>query len=305
MMEIHKHFYDLLPVGNIVCDSKITDRDRLLNELMEMLKRHHPALDLETAIREVTAREEVFPTVIAPGLAVPHARMPGMTEPLLGMVCTPGGVDFRSESGPVRVTLLLLSPTDDPNLHLQIISELARTFSAPGVIDGVCACRTPGEVLNVLTANKKERSTFLTADDVMATPPAMLRETDSLSDAIRSFATTNCGELVVLDNDGDLRGVLALTDLLQYSLPEHLLWMDNLSPIDRFQPFAEILKTAGDTKVSDVMRTEFISVEKTVPAIQLAKLFTMHRLRQLVITDGGKFAGVVELKKFCAKLFWE
>ncbi len=114
-----------------------------------------------------------------------------------------------------------------------------------------------------------------------------------------------CSELVVLDRDGDLRGVLALTDLLKYSLPEHLLWMNDLSPINRFQPFSEVLRNAGETKVADVMREEFISVEKSVPAIQLAKLFTMHQLRQLVITDGGRFAGVVELKAFCAKLFWE
>ena len=304
-MEKYKHFYELLPINNIVCASTVSGRDELLNELLNMLKRHHPALDLESAAREVTAREELFPTVIAPGLAVPHARMPGMESPLLGMICTPAGVDFKSELGPVRVTILLLSPVDDPNLHLRIIAELAKTFGAPGVVDSVVNCRTPGEVLGVFTANRQERCTYLTADDLMETPPAILRETDTLAEAIRDFATTKCGELVVLDGEGDLRGVLALTDLLKYSLPEHLLWMDDLSPIDRFQPFAEMLKTADDTKVADVMRSDFLSVEKTVPAIQLAKLFTMHRLRQLVITDGGRFAGVVELKNFCAKLFWE
>lgn len=304
-MEKYKHFYELLPLNNIICGSRVAERDELLGELLEMLKRHHPALDLETAAREVTAREEIFPTVIAPGLAVPHARMPGMTAPLLGLVCTPGGVDFKSELGPARVTLLLLTPVDEPNLHLQIISELAKTFNAPGVVESVVGCRTPEEVLGIFTANRQETRAYLTAGDVMEMPPAILRETDTLTEAIRNFATTNCGELVVLDSDGDLRGVLALTDLLKYSLPEHLLWMDDLSPIDRFQPFAEMLKTAADTKVADVMRDDFIQVEKTVPAIQLAKLFTMHRLRQLVITERGKFVGVVELKKFCAKLFWE
>ena len=110
---------------------------------------------------------------------------------------------------------------------------------------------------------------------------------------------------MVLDHEGDLRGVLALTDLLKYSLPEHLLWMDDLSPINRFQPFMDMLRSAPDTRVADVMREDFLTVEKNVPAIQLAKLFTMHQLRQLVITDRGRFAGVVELKAFCAQLFWE
>ena len=45
-------------------------------------------------------------------------------------------------------------------------------------------------------------------------------------------------------------------------------------------------------------------MDKSAPAIQLAKLFTVYQLRLLTITDNGKFAGVVELKAFCAQLFW-
>ena len=53
------------------------------------------------------------------------------------------------------------------------------------------------------------------------------------------------------------------------------------------------------------MRTEFTAVDKGAPAIQLAKLFTINKLHQLIITDNGRFVGVVEIRKFCARLFWE
>lgn len=298
------HFYELLPVNNIVCRSAISDRDELLLELLKMLKRHHPALDLELAVHEVSAREELFPTMIAPGLAAPHARLPGLDAPVTGMICTPAGVDFGSELGKAQVTVLLLTPVDDPNLNLQIVSELARIFSDSTMIDRVLECSTPTQVLELFGAHRHELKTFLSAGDVMTALPAVLRETDTLAEAIRCFATTKWPELVVLDDDGDARGVLALTDLLKYSLPEHLLWMDDLSPIDRFQPFAEVLRTAGETRVADVMREDFITVDKSAPAIQLAKLFTVHQLRLLTITDRGRFVGVVELKSFCAQLFW-
>ena len=305
-MSSGQHFYELLPLNNIVCRSKITDRDELLSALLGLLKRHHPALNLDKAVQEITAREDIFPTVIAPGLAVPHARMPGMSKPLLGLVCTPGGVDFKSNLGPAQVTLLMLTPMEDPSIHLRILSELAQTFSDTTMIDRVLDCESPEDVLALFGDHRRELQTVLTAADLMSAPPAVLHETETLVDAFRIFATTKCSELVVLDHDGDLRGTLALTDLLKYSLPEHLLWMDDLSPIDRFQPFADVLRSAPDTRVADVMREEFLSVEQSVPAIQLAKLFTMHQLRQLVITDeNGKFVGVVELKAFCAQLFWE
>ena len=304
-MADRKHFYELLPINNIICGSTISSRNKLLDELLKLLKRHEPALDLSEAASEVTAREEMFPTVIAPGLAVPHARMNGLPEPLLGLVCTPGGVDFRSELGDVKVTILLLTPIDDPNRHLQMLSEIAKTFSDPAMVDKVVGCSSPEQVLKLFNTNEQEVEQYLTAGDLMETPTAILRETDSLSVAIRFFATTRCSELVVLDRDGDLRGVLSLGDILKYCLPEHLLWMDNLSPIDHFQPFADVLKSSADAKVADLMHTEFVAVKKDAPAIQLAKLFTRDQLRQLIITDQGKFVGVVELKKFCARIFWE
>ena len=304
-MEKHLHFCDLLPINNIVCASNISDRDELLRELLKMLKRHHPELDLETAVREVTAREALFPTVIAPGIAVPHARLQGIETPLMGLVCTPKGVDFNSDLGKVQLTVLLLTPVDDPNLYLQIISELARLFSDTTMIDRVLECSAPAEVLELFGAHRRELKAFLSAGDVMTPLPVVLHETDTLAYAIRCFATVQWPELVVLDDEGDVRGVLALTDLLKYSLPEHLLWMDDLSPIDRFQPFSDVLRSANEARVADVMREDFMTVDKSAPAIQVAKLFTVHQLRILVITDRGKYAGVVELKAFCAKLFWE
>ena len=300
-----KHFYDMLPPGNIVCNSTISSRNQLLDELLKLLKRHYAALDLDEAISEVTAREEMFPTVVAPGLAVPHARIKNLPQPLLALVCTPGGVDFRSELGDVKVTILLLTPVDDPNLHLQLLSEIAKTFGDASLIGRIVGCATPEQVLAAFDANRQEMGQCLTAGDLMDTPPAILHETDTLADAIRVFATTRCSELVVLDREGDLRGVLSLGDILKYCLPEHLLWMDDLSPIDRLQPFADMLKSASDAKVADLMHIEFVAVEKDAPAIQLAKLFTRDQLRQLIITDGGKFVGAVEIKKFCSRIFWE
>ena len=303
-MKDYRHFYELLPVNNIVCRSEIRDRDTLLREMLKLLKRHHPELDLEAAAQEITARETLFPTVIAPGLAVPHARLNGLEGPLLALACTPAGVDFGSEMGMVQVTVLLLTPSDDPNLHLQISAELARVFSDTTMIDRVLECPGPAGVLELFDINPRDGKEFLVAGDVMTPPPAILHETDTLAEAIRCFATCKWPELVVLDDEGDVRGVLALTDILKYSLPEHLLWMDDLSPIDRFQPFADMLRGAKETRVADVMREDFMTVETSAPAIQVAKLFTMHQLRILVITENGRYAGVVELKAFCAQLFW-
>ncbi len=306
MIESKRHFQEYLSANNIICHAKDPDGDALLKRLLDLLQRHFPELDIDYAAAEVNAREALFPTIIAPGLAVPHARIPNLQEPLVAMGCAPDGVEFHVPEMPVKVMILLLTPLDEPNLHMQLLAALAGDFCAPEAINRVSRLGTPNEVIRYFSGNQVVMPAYLTAADVMREATITLQETDTLHEAIARFATNQVDELPVLDRDGDLRGVVALTDLLKFSLPEHLLWMEDLTPIYQFQPFADMLKSSGDTRIADVMREEFLQVSSSVPAIQLAKLFLVHKVRQLLITDeAGKLAGVVELKEFCSKLFWE
>ncbi len=308
MEEANKQkFSDYLSLNNILCNVAGADEETVLCKLLEALNRHYPKLDIKNAGDEVRARESMFSTVIAPGLAVPHARIAGLPFPLVAVASTPQGVTVSNSDDKVIMTVLVLTPLDEPNLHLQILAALSSVFADSKRLEALAAVTDANSFFAALTNAEGEDDlpSFLKAADVMSIPPATLLETDTVGHAIRTFATTKSEELPVLDNSGDLRGVLALTDLLRYSLPKHLLWMENLTPIYQFQPFAEMLKTAEENKVADVMREEVITVEADVPAVQLAKLFLVDKVSQLIITRDGKYAGVVELKSFCARLFWE
>ena len=304
----NQKFSDFLSLSNIVCNVEETNTEKVLELLLETVKRSYPELDIDRTGAEVKAREAVFPSVVASGLAVPHARLNGLKKPLVSMVCTPNGA-VAKEQEKVYVTILLLTPQDDPNLHLQVMSALAAVFATPSLIADVANAATPQDVFNLLQraggGDEGQIPAYLKAADIMSYPPALLQETDTVAHAIRTFATTNCVELPVLDSAGDLRGLMSLSDLLRHSLPEHLLWMEDLTPIYQFQPFKELLRVAEETKVGDFMREEFLVVDVNVPAVQLAKLFLVNGVQQLLISRDGKFAGIVEQKSFCARLFWE
>lgn len=306
MPETIKHFYEYLFLNNIRCNIQSENSVAVLQELLDTLKRHTPAIDIDRATREVLAREEIFPTIITDGLALPHARLPEISEPLVAVATLPQGVPFDAKGTRVKVVILLLTPLAEPNLHIQLISALANIFLEKSSVDCLAAQTTPAAVMQFFHGNRIELNSCLTAADMMRPPAYVLQETDTLQQAISKLTTSRSEELPVVDRDGDLRGVFGLSELLKFTLPEHLLWMEDLSPIDRFQPFADLLKTSTDTKVADVMREEYLSVPETMPAIQLAKLFIVNSVRQMIILDGkGKLAGIVELKDFCGKLFWD
>ena len=298
-------FCNFLQVNNIICQVGENDGNVVLGKLIELLKRHYPELDADYTRKEIASREALFPTMVAPGLAIPHARIPGLAEALVAVACIPEGCDFGGASK-AKVMVLLLTPVDDPNLHIQLLSALAAEFEDFANVDKVATMSAPSELLNHFACGLASIPDYLKAGDLMESFPEMLQETDSILDAVKKFAVTRSEELPVVDNTGDLRGILSLSDLLKYSLPEHLLWLQDLSPIYQLQPFSDMLKTTDETKVADVMREEFISAKVDDPAVVLAKTFLANNLSQLVILDNdGKPAGLVTLKNFSAKLFWD
>lgn len=297
-------FGNFLRTDNILCGINDADGKIVLGKLIALLKEHAPSLDVDLVKKEIESREALFPTMVAPGFALPHARIQGLSAPLIAIGCIANGCEFGGDT-PAKVMILLLTPVDNPNLHMQLISALAIKFGTPGVTEKVAAMSAAQEVYEEFVS-VSEIPDYLKAANLLEPFSEMLQETDSLQEAIKKFAVSRNDELPVVDNTGDLRGVLSLADLLKYSLPEHLLWLEDLSPIYQLQPFSDMLKTANETKVADVMREEFIQADVDAPAVELAKIFLIDKVAQIIIVDrDGKPAGVVTLKNFSAKLFWD
>ena len=299
------HFFHFLAEGNIICNLKSENRDAAIHELTERLIKNNAGLKLEETVDAVLAREAISSTVVSPGLAIPHARMSNVKQLLVALGTSIEGVDFNVSGMPrVNVIILILTPKDDPGLHLQVLAALAQDFKEPETIKKVSAFESPSDILRFFSETNVEIPEYLMANHVMNSEPVTLLDSDSLGKAIDTFATKKVLDIPIVDNEGDIRGVIAIEDLLRHSLPEHLLWMDDLSPILNFQPFAETLKTEKETKIADFMKEQYISVEETVPAIQLAKIFLMNNIRQIIVTHEGKLAGVVNINGFITKLFW-
>ena len=72
-------------------------------------------------------REELGSTGIGRGVAVPHAKYPGVAR-LIGAVADfPAGVDFKSLDGkPVHVVCLFVPPTDRPSDHLRVLEAISQ-----------------------------------------------------------------------------------------------------------------------------------------------------------------------------------
>jgi mannitol/fructose-specific phosphotransferase system IIA component (Ntr-type) len=96
-------------------------------------------------------REQVAATGIGNGVALPHARVAGLTQPLVVVGVSDAGLDFDAPDGQLaHIVLLLLTPAESPTAQLDLSANIAELFREPGVLEHVLRARTYTEFLAAL-----------------------------------------------------------------------------------------------------------------------------------------------------------
>ncbi|MDQ6950765.1 MAG: PTS sugar transporter subunit IIA [Mariprofundales bacterium] len=117
----------MISPDNIVLESETSSKRAALNQLAERLT----SLDPDQIMNLVMARERLGSTGIGHGVALPHGRMPGLSEPIIALLRHHQGVDFDAIDGqPVHIVILLLVPDDDDKGHLELLAQLARRLQS-------------------------------------------------------------------------------------------------------------------------------------------------------------------------------
>jgi Kef-type K+ transport system membrane component KefB/mannitol/fructose-specific phosphotransferase system IIA component (Ntr-type) len=105
------------------------DSDEALTILAQLASSAAANLNFEKVLEAVQYRENLMPTGVGNGVAVPHASIEGVTAPVVAVGLSRSGVDFDNPDGSLAhiVFLLLTSPSDEHS-QIDIITEISRLF---------------------------------------------------------------------------------------------------------------------------------------------------------------------------------
>jgi K+:H+ antiporter len=82
----------------------------------------------------VMERECLMPTGLSNGVALPHARLTGLSAPVVAVGLSRAGIDFDAPDGkPAQIIFLLLTPWHDDGAQLEILADITRIFRHPEV----------------------------------------------------------------------------------------------------------------------------------------------------------------------------
>lgn len=281
-----------------------SSRDEVIATLVGLAAKA-AGLDRAPVLRAVFARETAGSTVIADGLALPHARLENLAAPRLAIATSERGIVWPGEESAVHVVFLLLMPKDRPALYLQILRVLSGALKDDSVLHQVAAMANASDVYRFFESGKAYLPRYITAADIMSREFLTLRETDTLQVCVDTFIQNDVSEVAVLDREGDLKGIVRANELLRICLPEYLLWMGDFTPIANFEPFAMVLENERKTWLREILVSDFPCVSPETPAIQVAGEMTRHQASCCYVREGGRLVGVVRLPRFLSKIFRE
>ena len=301
----HFEFSDFFEEVDILCRTPLSGREALLLELLKLLAVNHGIGNVQTAFEAVMKREQEQSTLLAPGLAMPHARLDGLPRPYVAIATSADGIRLPDSEVPVRLVILALVPKDQPALYLQLLQSLVRTAQAPDTPRKIAALPTAAEVWRYFKTGGMALPEHVCAGDIMAGNPVTLKDTDTLKAAIDLFTHNNMTEVPVVDKDGDLVGVVTAHALMRVCLPDYLLWMDDLSPLINFEPFTNVLLKESSTWLTEIISTDYSSVQVDAPAIQAAAEITRSKANQCFVLKGKNLVGIIGLSRFMHKVMRE
>jgi mannitol/fructose-specific phosphotransferase system IIA component (Ntr-type) len=109
----------------IVADLQSHDRDGVLRELVGALARagELPETSVDEVVEALIKREKNGSTGFGKGVAVPHVKHPKIKKMAATIGRSVSGVDFAAlDHQPVFSVVLLLSPDNQPQQHLQAMN---------------------------------------------------------------------------------------------------------------------------------------------------------------------------------------
>jgi PTS system nitrogen regulatory IIA component len=108
---------------------------------------------VEIVAEKLLEREKLHSTVMGSGLAIPHATVPGLEQPVIGVALARDPIDFGPEdSDPVRVFVVLLSPPGREREHVKILARICRLMRHEDFLDQLEAADDDEGILQVIEA---------------------------------------------------------------------------------------------------------------------------------------------------------
>lgn len=134
-----------------VCVTQAEGKTDILQRLSDLFAEAY-GVEAGSILEFLEERERLGSTGFGRGVAIPHARVPGLKRPVAAMIKLTRPVDFAAADGlPVDLVFGLLSPANSGATHLHALAAISRLVRNERVHDALSDAPDSEALYGVLT----------------------------------------------------------------------------------------------------------------------------------------------------------
>jgi len=141
----------VLTVETINLHLKGSNKNEIINELLDILTAAGKIPNREAALHAVMDREEKMSTGMKHGIAIPHGKSDTIQDLVACVGIADKSVDFDAlDHEPCRIFIMTLSPVEKTGPHLQFLAEISLLFKSAEKRQEILAAQTPEALIKIL-----------------------------------------------------------------------------------------------------------------------------------------------------------
>jgi len=143
---------DGLTVGRVVLGLAAQSLEDAIREALARVPAVELPIPAARIANAVIERERGMPTLLARGLAAPHARLDEVREFVLIFARSDPGIPVGGRDEPAHLLFIMVTPGRDPRIQLRLLARVAGLLDSEYVVDRLREAETAEQVVEVLRA---------------------------------------------------------------------------------------------------------------------------------------------------------
>lgn len=148
---------DFLELETVIPRLKSDSKEDVIDELSENISKTHTNINHERLVEALLERERLCSTAIDFGVAVPHAKLSGIDDIVIGFGRSIEGIEFESlDNKPSHFFITLIAPEEATGAHIELLTRISKVFKEPDFRSRLMKCETGEEIFeSIITEDEK------------------------------------------------------------------------------------------------------------------------------------------------------
>ena len=151
--------FELLDEKFILTGFESEEKEKIINELIDLYNKSDKVNDLEKVRTAVLEREKIMSTGVGKGFAIPHGKTNAVNDVIAAFGKTESDIDYNALDGnPVHLIFLLIGRDDMVSKHIKLLSRISRMMNKDEFRDRLVKANSKKEIIEIFRKEEENYS---------------------------------------------------------------------------------------------------------------------------------------------------